>query len=85
MRKNEGPTYDQLVARLKADYTHSPPDAERAKHHEFVNDTMLDVVLKMAAHTPISREQSVAFTQLELATRELHAALARNWHTMPKE
>ena len=85
MRKNKGPLYEQLVSRLKADYTHSPPDEERAVHHEEVNKTMMEVALKMAAITPICREQSVAFTQLELATRELHAALARNWNTMDRE
>ena len=85
MRKNKGPLYEQLVARLNADYTHSPPDEERAVHHEEVNKIMLDVALRMAEITPICREQSVALTQLELATREFHAALARSWDTMDKE
>jgi hypothetical protein len=59
-------------------FTFHPVHGDQARRYEKIRAKLLEVALLIEEETPQSREQSLAFTNLEQAGFWANAAIARN-------
>jgi len=72
---------DQLASlqdRIENDFIHHPPFGDQVERYADMRARAKDLAHFIATHTPISREQSLALTNLEQAMFWANAAIARN-------
>ncbi len=69
--------------RLENDFTYHAPNADQRERHEKINAAALAFSLIIADLTPASREQSLALTAVDNASRDAHSAIARNENEVP--
>ena len=63
---------------LKNRFTFHPAKDEQPQRYAALRATALDLAYQIAEDTPVSREQSLAFTHLEQAIMWANAAIARH-------
>jgi hypothetical protein len=68
----------QNAARIANNFTYHAPKNDQAKRYERIRDKARELAILINEETPASREQSVAFTQLEDCVMWANAAIARN-------
>jgi len=69
---------DKMKARLDNDFMyHAPKEGQPAKY-EAIRAKAKELAVLIAEMTPVSREQSVAFAELDKAVFFANAAIARN-------
>jgi hypothetical protein len=68
----------QQEADLRKRFTRQPASADQAKRQELINQKSLELCLLIAEVTPQSREQSVAFTNIEQAAMWANKAISKN-------
>lgn len=59
-------------------FTFHPPKNDQARRYEALRRTALDLAYQIVEDTPVSREQSLAFTHLEQCIMWANAAIARH-------
>ena len=64
--------------RIERDFTYHPPKGDQQERYVHLRDTAKDLAFLILENTPISREQSLAITNLEQAIFWANAAIARN-------
>lgn len=67
-------TNEELIHR----FTYHAPKADQPSRYEAIRDAGLQLALLINALTPVSREQSVAFTKIDEAVQAANSAIARN-------
>ncbi len=68
----------KMVDRLENDYCYHAPIGDQVERYQRIRDKAKELAYIIVAHTPVSREQSVALTNLEQAVMMANAAIARN-------
>lgn len=71
------PTEEQK-AELKRRFTYHPPKDDQPERYTLLRDLAETLAEQVVYCTPVSREQSLAFTHLEQAVMWANAAIARN-------
>ena len=59
-------------------FTYHSPKEDQAPRYTAIRDKAKELAHLIAAETPVSREQSSAFTRLEECVMHANAAIARN-------
>jgi len=72
------PTLEDLKKRLVNDFTYHPPTLEQVERYQQIRDKALEFALLIASITPMSSEQSIAFTCLDQVVTSANSAIARN-------
>lgn len=74
------PKYEngQNVQRLQNNFVYHSPHGDQQSRYVAIREKALELAMLINDCTPASREQSVAFTQLEDAVMWANAAIARN-------
>jgi hypothetical protein len=67
-----------LKARIENDFTYHAPKAGQPEKYVALREKAKEFALLILELTPASREQSLALTNLEMATFFANAAIARN-------
>jgi hypothetical protein len=67
-----------MKARIENDFTYHPPKEGQAERYIALRDKAKEFALLIIELTPVSREQSLALTNLEYASMMANAAIARN-------
>lgn len=67
-----------IKARIENDFTYHAPNAEQVQRYNQLRDAAKAFALLIVDLTPLSREQSLALTNLEQAVMFANAAIARN-------
>ncbi len=68
----------QITERIENNFTYHAPHGDQAQRYVALREKAKEFALLIAELTPYSREQSLAFTQLEDATMWANASIARN-------
>jgi hypothetical protein len=68
----------ELMQRLQRAFTYHKPKDDQGERYTKIRAKAYELALVIAECTPPSREQSVAFTELETAVMWANAAIARN-------
>lgn len=71
-------TKDQLIARIENDFTYHPPTSEQILRYAQIRDKYRELALLLIELTPQSREQSMAFSDLDHSCMMANASIARN-------
>jgi len=66
------------VEDLENRFIYHKPDEEKAKKHEEVRSSLLELALKLEEALPTGREKALVMTKLEEAMFWANAAIARN-------
>lgn len=69
---------DFLAERIQNNFTYHTPKPGQSERDEQLREKAKELALLIVALTPVSREQSVALTELEAAVFWGNAAIARN-------
>lgn len=69
---------DDVHNRLINSFTYHPPKPDQIKRYEQIRDKFLSLSVYIADNTPHSREQSLAFTHLEVASMWANKSIACN-------
>lgn len=69
---------EKLKARIENDFTYHKPKEGQAEKYEAIRAKAKEFAILLAELTPASREQSVAFTNLDQVVFWANAAVARN-------
>ncbi len=69
---------DFLAERIQNNFTYHAPKEGQQERYVQLREKAKELALLIVALTPVSREQSVALTELETATFWANAAIARN-------
>ena len=72
------PSKEDLVRDLENRFTYHPPKGDQAQRYVAIREKALELAKLIADSTPYSREQSLAFTNLEDAVMWANASIARN-------
>lgn len=74
------PKYEngQNISRIENNFVYHSPKGDQQERYVAIRDKAKELALLINNCTPASREQSVAFTQLEDAVMWANAAIARN-------
>lgn len=64
-------------------FTSHPPKCNQPERYQNIRSMALTFAMYIAAHTPESREQSLAITKLEEVVFWANAAIARNENVVP--
>jgi len=76
--KYEGKITANDLDRIERDFTYHPPKEDQQERYVYIRDTAKDLAFLILENTPVSREQSLAITNLEQAIFWANAAIARN-------
>lgn len=68
----------QNIARIENNFKYHAPKDDQAQRYEMIRATAAQLALVINGCTPMSREQSLAFTALEEAVMHANSAIARN-------
>lgn len=68
----------ERIERIERDFTYHPTRAGQGQRYIALRNGAKDLALAIIAMTPVSREQSLALTNLEQAIFWANAAIARN-------
>lgn len=68
----------QNIQRIENNFVYHAPSGDQQERYVAIRDKAKELALLINNCTPASREQSVAFTQLEDAVMWANAAIARN-------
>jgi hypothetical protein len=74
-----------LMEDLGRRFTHHRPVRKQPERYQKIRDKVFELSVLIAEMTPVSREQSLAFTHLEEAVFWANAAIARNEFMGPSE
>jgi hypothetical protein len=69
---------EALKARIERDFTYHAPKPEQAERFQIIQNKAKELALLILKLTPVSREQSLAFTELEYAMIMAALAIERN-------
>lgn len=69
---------EQQKARLENDYTYHPPFGDQQEAYIAVRAAVKHLARTILEQTPVSREQSLALTQLDFCMMAANSAIARN-------
>jgi hypothetical protein len=72
------PVDAKLMDRLLNDYQYHAPKNDQQERYIALRESGKRLALDIAENTPVSREQSVAFTLLDQVIMMANAAIARN-------
>lgn len=75
------PKYDidlKMWARLENDYKYHSPIGDQAERYVTIRNKAKELAITICECTPVSREQSVALTNLEQVVMMANASIARN-------
>lgn len=67
-----------LAERIENNFVYHPPKPGQPERYQRLREKAKELALLIVDVTPVSREQSVALTELETATFWANAAIARN-------
>ena len=67
-----------LKARIENDFSHHAPDTGQMKKYILIREKAKELALLIVELTPVSREQSLALTELETSVFFANASIARN-------
>jgi hypothetical protein len=67
-----------IKARIERDFTYHAPKEGQPERYTALREKAKEFALLIVELTPVSREQSMALTELERATFYANAAIARN-------
>jgi hypothetical protein len=68
----------KALEQINRSFTYHPPKPDQQPRYAMIRDEAKALATIIAAHTPPSREQSLALTSLEQAVMWANAAIARN-------
>lgn len=68
----------QNEARIENNFVYHPPKDDQPQRYEMIRDKAKELAYVINGCTPVSREQSLAFTYLEEVVMQANAAIARN-------
>jgi len=71
-------TKEDLKKRIENDFTYHPPLPGQPQRYQEIRDKARELAMIIVDLTPISREQSLALTDLEGVVFYANAAIARN-------
>jgi hypothetical protein len=69
---------EELIKRVNNDFTYHAPHPYQIGRYAALREAGRLLAIKIVENTPISREQSLALTNLEQAIMFANAAIARN-------
>lgn len=69
---------EQMEERLRRDFTYHPPKADQPERYTAIRGAAAGLARLIMETTPVSREQSLALTNLEQVVFFTNAAIARN-------
>lgn len=69
---------DDLKKRIENDYIYHPPKPGQTERYQRIREKAKELAQLIVDDTPISREQSVALTQLDVVVFNANAAIARH-------
>lgn len=72
------PTKDDIIRRINNDFVYHPPFGDQLDRYAALREAGRQLAIQIVESTPISREQSLALTNLEQAIMFANAAIARN-------
>lgn len=72
------PTKDDIIRRINNDFVYHSPFGDQVQRYADLREAGRLLAIKIVESTPISREQSLALTNLEQAIMLANAAIARN-------
>lgn len=72
------PTKDDLIKRINNDFVYHAPHGDQLERYAALREAGRQLAIRIVESTPISREQSLALTNLEQAIMFANAAIARN-------
>ena len=78
MASDKYPLSQESIKRLEKDFTYHPPKEDQINRYQLLRDKFKEMAALIIANTPMSREQSLAMTNLETASFYANAAIARN-------
>jgi hypothetical protein len=67
----------ELCDELQHRFTYHPPKDDQTQRYQLIRATARRMALEIAENTPPSREQSLAFTHLDMVVAFANAAIAR--------
>lgn len=67
-----------MRARIENDFTYHAPKGDQVERYQQLRDKAKELALLIVELTPVSREQSIALTELQTATMFANAAIACN-------
>jgi hypothetical protein len=67
-----------LIERIETNFTYHAPKGDQVQRYEQLRDKAKELALLIVELTPLSREQSIALTELETSVMWTNAAIARN-------
>jgi hypothetical protein len=76
---------EDIVARLKNDFTYHNSPKEKSASYEAIRSKALELALLIFKECPRGREQSSAFTRIEEAVMHANAGIARRFRAASKE
>lgn len=68
----------QTTDKIENNFTYHSPNPEQAERYVLIRDLIKSLAYNIVNHTPESREQALAITNLEQAMFWANAAIARN-------
>lgn len=68
----------QNEARIENNFIYHPPKEDQQERYEMIREYARRLAMVINGCTPMSREQSLAFTALEEAVMHANSAIARN-------
>ena len=71
-------TKEDLIKRINNDFVYHAPYGDQLERYAALREAGRLLAIKIVESTPISREQSLALTNLEQAIMFANAAIARN-------
>lgn len=69
---------EELIKRVNNDFTYHAPHGDQIERYAALREAGRQLAIKIVESTPISREQSLALTNLEQSIMFANASIARN-------
>lgn len=69
---------EKTVTQINNSFTYHAPKDDQGARYTAIRDAAKALAMLIAETTPISREQSLALTHLEIAVMQANAAISRN-------
>lgn len=77
------PTKEDIINRINNDFTYHAPFGDQVDRYAALREAGRHLAIKIVETTPVSREQSLALTNLEQAIMFANAGIARNEKPSP--
>ncbi len=71
-------TKEELLTRIENDFTYHAPKDDQIRRYGIIRNKFKELAILIVNLTPVSREQSLALTNLEHSSMMANAAIARN-------